>query len=123
MTALLVTAIAAIWLACGLLHAGWWFAYFQEGWPSLADKNWRRDWWGGAITGLAGPAAFLGDLLCGAATLYDRRRMRRRGLKPYGPLDRLPWSAGWRLRYVPPVDPMGWPDDEPMPHPDRVEGR
>lgn len=32
-----------IWIALGILGAGFEFAYLQDEWPSLAVKNWEED--------------------------------------------------------------------------------
>lgn len=38
-----VLIIAAIWIACGVLVAGFWLAHFQHSYPTIARESFARD--------------------------------------------------------------------------------
>lgn len=61
-----------IWGVCGLLTFGYYFAYFQNEYESLADRDYFKDMRNGLQIGLLGPIGLLSILI---------RRMTKHGLK------------------------------------------
>lgn len=61
MTWLIVGVLA--WLFCGWLHFGLYFAYFQRGYPTIAESRYKSDWVSGFILSLLGPISLLSGLL------------------------------------------------------------
>lgn len=51
--------IVAGWLACGVVVAGYWYAYFQREFPSLAADHERKDWWSAMIAMSFGPCGLV----------------------------------------------------------------
>ena len=51
------------WIACGVLHYGMDFAYFQRQYPTLARKDHRRDRLTAFLQSLVGPIALIGEVL------------------------------------------------------------
>lgn len=46
MTVWIVLAVilwSAIWIGCGIVGAGYGFAYFQDEYPTLAERDYKRD--------------------------------------------------------------------------------
>ena len=54
-----------LWVMCGILHYGLWFAYFQGRYTTVAKEKYRLDMILGITTGLLGPIALFATLLCG----------------------------------------------------------
>lgn len=63
---MLLAAIIAGWIACGVAHYGFWVAHFQGAFPLIADEFRREDRVLGVIGAvLLGPIALLTTLICG----------------------------------------------------------
>jgi DNA-binding transcriptional regulator of glucitol operon len=60
--ALIVLGVVA-WLACGVLSAGWAYAYFQREFPSIADERRQGDTRFALGMALLGPFDLIGLLL------------------------------------------------------------
>ncbi len=54
-----------LWIICGIIHYGLWFAHFQRSYPNIAKNRYKTDMMIGAITTLLGPIALSATLLCG----------------------------------------------------------
>lgn len=54
-----IAALILFWIACGVLHFGLTFGYFQNAYPDLAKDNYNQDWFFAAIFSLLGPIALI----------------------------------------------------------------
>lgn len=58
MNTLWLIPIAVGWLACGVVTAGYWYAYFQREFPNIAAEQERVDWWSAMGSIAFGPIGF-----------------------------------------------------------------
>ena len=53
-----------VWIVCGYIHYGWYFAYFQKEYPKIAKNDYEKDKRAAFITSFLGPIALLFDIAC-----------------------------------------------------------
>ena len=73
---------AALWIACGVLHAGFCYAHFQRTYPLIAAKYRRDDAVKSLIMSVCGPLALLSAIiigLCDQGWLLPFMASRKRG--------------------------------------------
>ena len=54
-----------LWIMCGTLHYGLWFAHFQRKYPGRAKEAYNFDMILGILTAFLGPIALFSTLLSG----------------------------------------------------------
>ena len=60
---LIVFSGIVIWAVCGYIHYGWWFAYHQREFPSIAEESYSDDKHNALVTSLFGPIALFVDVI------------------------------------------------------------
>ena len=60
---ILIICVAA-WIACGVVAAGFNFAYFQRKWPEQAERDSHSDFWDAILIGLfSGPVGLVVEVI------------------------------------------------------------
>jgi len=54
-----LAGIIAAWTVCGIVGAGFLFAYVQEEWADVAEENFREDMGKACLMSLAGPICLI----------------------------------------------------------------
>ena len=60
MTTLIVLS-AIVWVVCGVLAYGTYYAHYQREYPSMADISRDEDRWHAMIVGLSGPIGLIAN--------------------------------------------------------------
>jgi len=64
-TLLLISIIIALWLACGAIAAGYYFAHFQRHFPELRRRHFFRERSGAVLDLISGPVSLITVLSIG----------------------------------------------------------
>ena len=62
---MIVVRIVALWVVCGWLTYGRFFAHFQRGWPKLAERDRATDAKNAMVFAMSGPLGLLVSLALG----------------------------------------------------------